>query len=424
MYNYTNFIVSIIVLYFIFRTHGVVQILPGIWLFPLIIIALFSVNKGLSVKKKYLKFLIKESKWIILSVFILTAYKFFDYGNFKLTNTFSYLITSLPFYVIGFYYGIKFNKDFIKKITIGYFVFTFFFLIPKIVLVFSTGFNSTLFNLSFVADPTNKDFLLFLPFVSFITVYGSIQLLQSKSLLIKILAYIILLTNILAMFLSGKAGPIVILLIAITFYFFKNRSNFIQKYINIIVSTLFIFVLLFGISKGLFGELGSLKSKSTAVISFIENGFLINDDVLNRISSDRWSLDIHSIKQFFAKPIFGHGAYLESMKGMLGASANITTVAGGHSFIFDTMAFYGLFGLPLIFILVKFNRDAVKYYYLVKKNNEEHKISLIYASLLVGVLIANVLNSGFLFSSFDNFLFLLAGFYLGKYYYISKIKYE
>ena len=63
-------------------------------------------------------------------------------------------------------------------------------------------------------------------------------------------------------------------------------------------------------------------------------------------------------------------------------------------------------------------------YSKIQKNNSlDNKESLIFSSLLGSLIIINILNTGFLFSYFDNFIFLLSGYYLGKYYRsISELK--
>lgn len=417
-----NITIFIVVLYFILRTYGVVQLTSGLWALPLIVLSAQSLHLVLSQNFKITKYLLVESKWIIFSIFILLIYILYDYGNFKLDTTFSYLLTSIPFYIIGFYNGIKVDETFIKKITIFYLIFLGIYLLPKTITVLTSGsFNSSFFTSLFVSKE-DTDFIFFLPFVAFITIFGYKLMRNSKLRLLKISATIILFFNILALFLSSKAAPIVMLLFSIIIYFFKGSKKIQKKYNYLFLSVLLIFLFILGVSTGLFGELGSLKSKSTAFIDLIINGFIISDEALNNISSDRWFTSLYSIEQFFKKPFFGNGAYLESVGGMLGNVEDFTTAAGGHSFVLDTMAYYGVFGLPIILILFKFSKDGFRYYKSVKNIKIENNQVLLFSSLMTSVFILNILNTGFLFSYFDNFLFLLSGFYLGKLYRTTRIK--
>jgi hypothetical protein len=352
----------------------------------------------------------------------LLIYKFYEYGNFKLDTTFTYLLGSIPFYILGFSNGLKANDAFIKKIIVSYLWVLFIYLLPKIFLVLSSGyFSSDFFISSFVNGGFETSIIFFLPFIAFVTVYGFKLMYDSKLGYVKIMALIILFFNILALFLSSKAGPISMLLFSFVIYYFKRNNKIVKKYGYLLVVSTIIFLFVFGLSSGLFGDLGTLKSKSTAFVNFIESGFILNNEVLDNLTSQRWTADTYSLFQFFNKPLFGNGAYLESVSGMLGESSNFTTASGGHSFVFDTMAYYGVFGLPIIFILFKFSKDGFRYYEIIKNYRFENSKVLLYSSLMSSVFILNILNTGFLFSTFDNFLFLLSGFYLGKLYFKTKL---
>ena len=175
-----NFIAFVLIVYFILRTYGIVQVLPSLWLFPLIIISFFSF-KLIIKNKKSLSFLINESKWIILSFFIISIYLIFQYGNFKLNVTFFYLISSIPFYIIGFYSGIDFKNNLIYIVSSVYFIFISLYLFPKILFVLSqNSFDSRLFISLFVDNKDDNDIIFFLPFVAFITIYSGYLLLKSK----------------------------------------------------------------------------------------------------------------------------------------------------------------------------------------------------------------------------------------------------
>jgi hypothetical protein len=417
-----NAAIFFIVLYFILRTYGIAELVPTLWVIPLLFISIMSMYVLLCQKQKVNYFLLTESRWIIISLIVLLIYKFYEYGNFKLDTTFTYLLGSIPFYILGFSNGLKANDAFIKKIIVSYLWVLFIYLLPKIFLVLSSGyFSSDFFISSFVNGGFETSIIFFLPFIAFVTVYGFKLMYDSKLGYVKIMALIILFFNILALFLSSKAGPISMLLFSFVIYYFKRNNKIVKKYGYLLVVSTIIFLFVFGLSSGLFGDLGTLKSKSTAFVNFIESGFILNNEVLDNLTSQRWTADTYSLFQFFNKPLFGNGAYLESVSGMLGESSNFTTASGGHSFVFDTMAYYGVFGLPIIFILFKFSKDGFRYYEIIKNYRFENSKVLLYSSLMSSVFILNILNTGFLFSTFDNFLFLLSGFYLGKLYFKTKL---
>lgn len=411
-----NFITLVLILYFILRTHGIVQIFPAVWIFPLLILTIYSVTLLIKNKKTHY-FLFLKSKWILISFFILLIYFINQFGNFKLNSTLLYLISSIPFYIIGFYSGLVPKNNLVYRVSIYYVLFLFIYLLPKSLFVLSQNtFNSELFISLFVDNIEDNDVIFFLPFLSFITIYGGYILIISRFQFKVIITTVIITFNLLALFLAGKAGAFAVIFFTLIIYYYKGNTSVILKYRNSVVTVSLVVLFLIGVNSGLFGELGTLKSKSEGVVMLIESGLIINDDILNIITSDRWTAGLHSINQFLNKPIFGNGAYLELVPLGTGASKFLTTVAGGHSFFLDTLAYYGIFGLPIIMILLSFFNISNQYSKLLKSNFYDNKEALIFSSLMGSIIIINILNTGFLFSYFDNFLFLLSGYYLGKYY--------
>ncbi|MBA7555114.1 hypothetical protein ES705_47767 [subsurface metagenome] len=102
----------IVLLYFILRTEGIAIHVPSVWVIPLSLILFYAFFTMSKLKKPDIKFLFIESRWIILSLLILLVFVFFKHGNFRLRAFFIYLFISIPFYMIGFYWGVK-NKDFL-----------------------------------------------------------------------------------------------------------------------------------------------------------------------------------------------------------------------------------------------------------------------------------------------------------------------
>ena len=106
-----SFIILIICIYFVVRTYGIAEVIPGYWVIPLLIITIYSFYSLQKQNLNVVFFLVKESRWILLSLVILSIYIGFDYGNFKLTTTFIYLLVSVPFYILGFLNGVKSNES-------------------------------------------------------------------------------------------------------------------------------------------------------------------------------------------------------------------------------------------------------------------------------------------------------------------------
>lgn len=423
----SNSVITILILlYFIIRTHGVAGYLPSVWAIPLLLIFAFSILVLPKLPNKSLSQLVKESRWIILSLIVLIVCMYFKYGNFKLYETFNYLFFSIPFYIIGYYWGI-FSKDKFFKITvIGYFIFISIFLFTKLIQVENFGDigKETIGRLFYTpGDELNlNNFIFFWPFTAFVFIVA-ISLLRKLNLNSKKRIFLYLLCSIclVSFLLSGAAAPLVLIISTILIYYFiKSKSKGRLKLVLTIPGIiLFSYFLIYLLGSGMFGKFGTSTSKAEGILLLIDSGYIFDDIILNEITSDRWTAGIYSFNQFKASPLTGQGAYLEEIKGSLGNINNYTTAAGGHSFVLDTLAFYGIWGIALIMILIKFSIDALKYYRITE--TEEKNTALIFASAIIALIISNILNSSFLFSSFDQFVFLCSGFNLGKYY---KSKYK
>ena len=50
----------------------------------------------------------------------------------------------------------------------------------------------------------------------------------------------------------------------------------------------------------------------------------------------------------------------------------------------------------------------------------KYRLNVVIYSVFVAVFISNILNHWLLFSAFDNFIFLLAGFMIGQFYYCRR----
>lgn len=415
--NRTSYFTAfVLVVYFILRTYGIVQYLPSFWFVPLLTISFIAIRLVIR-KRDGLLFLMGRSKWIILSLLIVATYGLCGYGNFKLYVTFAYLVSSIPFYIVGFYSGMNRNNNLVYSVTAVYYSFISLFLLPKTLFVlFQNSFDSGLFVSLFVNNKDDHDIIFFLPFVAFISIYGGFVLLKSSKKYKRLLALIFGIFNMLALFMAAKAGAFAVILSAVIIYYYKNQKSVFLKLRNTVISVSLVLLFFIVVNSGLLGELGTLKKKSEGVVMLLENGVTLNTEVLNILTSDRWTAGLHSLGQFVRKPIFGNGAYLDDVLLGKGGSKTLHTAAGGHSFILDTLAYYGVFGIPLIVVLISFIKTSNSYAKVLVADTVDKKEALVFASLMASMVVVNLLNTGFLFSYFDNYLFLLAGFYLGKYY--------
>jgi len=417
----SNSVITILILlYFIIRTHGVAGYLPSVWAIPLLLIFAFSILVLPKLPNKSLSQLVKESRWIILSLIVLIVCMFLQYGNFKLYSTFNYLVFSIPFYIIGYFWGIFGRDKYFKISVIGYFIFISLFLFSKLLQVdnFGTIGKETIGRLFYTpgGEANYNEIIFFWPYVAFVLI-TAISLLSRKYLIPKNRTFLYVLSSIclISILFSGVAAPIVLIVIAMLVYYFnKSKSKGrIRLLLAIPGILLFSYLIIYLLGSGLVGNFGTATSKAEGFLLFFESGYIFDDFILNEITSGRWTAGMYSINQFLAAPLTGHGAFLEDIKGAMTNIDNFNTAAGGHSFVLDSLAFYGIWGISLIMILIKFSTDAIKYYKIA--GPDEKKMALIFASAIISLFISNIMNSTFLFSSFDQFVFLCCGFLLGKY---------
>ena len=160
-------------------------------------------------------------------------------------------------------------------------------------------------------------------------------------------------------------------------------------------------------------SIGAIRAKASGILILIDSGFTLDESTLNIITSDRWTAILYSLIQFLRKPLFGHGIYLEDINGMLGNVNKYTTASGGHNFFIDLSAYMGVCCVPLILLYTKFIKLASE---ATRKslNSNSYKLNIAIFSVLISVFVSNILNSWLLFSSFDNFIFMLAGYVIGQ----------
>lgn len=403
--------------YFVVRTHGIAAYLPGIWVIPLFIIAIVSTYLTSGLSKTAFLYFRKLSNWIWISGLVLFVAVFLEHGNFRLYEAFRYLLFSIPFYLIGYYWGLKGYDNQFKRVIWFTYCFWGIYLFTKIIQIqdFGSISDETLGRLFYSgATESLNDLIFFWPFMAFASLISLGFFLSSSTLKRKIL-WTFFGIYILAFLLSGFAATIFLVGVALLIYYFLSQGSRARVRLIVAIPLMFFvgFMAIYLLGSGDFGFYGDISNKAAALLTAINNGIFYDDFILDQITSNRWTAYRYSINQFFSKPIWGHGAYLESTGDALGNLDLYTTASGGHSFILDTLAYFGILGLPIVFILVKFftiSLSSVKFSpsYMSKRQAQ------IVAGAFGAMLLSNLLNSSFLFSSFDNYVFFVGGFVAGK----------
>lgn len=413
----------VIFIYLVIRTHGIAAYVPGVWVIPLVIMSAYVLYELSKLSINSLLFIFIQSKWIILSIFILLVSIIFQHGNFRLYVLFNNLLISSVFFIIAYIWGVKDYKSEFRRVICLYYYFLFFFLFTKLVQVdFGASYTKETLGRLFYTGNTDivlNDLILYYPFFSFVTIIGFYYLTKDATSIKKSIVSILAASNLIVFIISGFAAPLFLVVVTLLIYYVLStgRKGFYRLLLSMPIVIISVFLFIYVIGSGKFINSGALTAKAGSLLRLFESGLIFDDFILDQITSDRWTAAKYSVIQFLEKPFFGHGIYLESTAGMLGNINAYNTAAGGHSFVIDTFAYQGLPGIVLIMILVTFIKFPLKLNKYLKKESKEFKLI---ASLMASFLLLNILNNVFLFSSFDNMVFLISGYMVGQLY---RIKY-
>ena len=354
-YNKDAILSFLILVYFIVRTHGIAGFLQSIWTIPLFFIIMGSF---LEIKQAYISIILRNAKWIIISLIILGVSIIFKHGNWKLYYTFTILTISIPFFIIGFRWGYNNLEKYLNYILKTYFIFISLFLLIKLFQVnsFNVIDKDLLGSLFYSQSGTLNNLVFFWPFTIIISAIAFINILSTaRSAYLRSLYIFLFSIVVFSSLISGFAAPVFMLVITFVVYFFlkfQNKKKLIIILITPIILLFFLFIILLLGSESM-GNFGDTTSKSEGIFLFFKYKHTDTNHVLDQITSNRWTGIQYSLEQFFKKPFFGYGAYYERVN-IFGNINKYTTVSGEHSFVFDTLAFYGVFGIPIIYMLLNF----------------------------------------------------------------------
>ena len=404
------------VCYFFLRSELINNYVPSIWSIFLLFITLLSMHIISCMTSSQIYFLVRKSIWISVSLFILLGYKFLNYGNFRLDNMIIYLSISFPFLIIGYSYALK-QKN-LDKIVLPLIILLFFSYFPSIIsYLFSGEYSRESLNLVIFKGIENAGLIHFWPFLALLILISWGVFITSRTrFLVRNSLFLSWAFLLIFIFLSGYMSGVFFLVTSIISIYLFNL-NVTKFFKTSLIFILFLFLMNYLL---LTYSSGPTLAKISAFNMFIQSGLLLNEEIINIITSDRLFTALHSINQFLEKPLLGHGIYLESVSGMLGNVHDFDTAAGGHNFFIDLTAFMGVFSIPLIFIYVNLIRVSRKVAKLTVGYNL-YTLNLMIYSIFVSVFISNILNHWLLFSAIDNFIFLLAGYVYGQLYLKQKI---
>lgn len=418
MFKISNLIHFVLLIYFFLRLEYVNNLISSVWVIFLALITVLSIIAFNSFNHSQKKTILKECVLILIPISILGIYKYFDFGNFRLDFMIQYFVTSIPFFIIGFFYSFKKRKfeSFILNFLIIYFIAY----LPVLINYLSSGdFSRDNIEQVIFLGNENSGLIHMWPFLASLLILaigvynGKIHVGLKKILII--FSFIFLSIFILLSGYMSGTFFIIIALFSIVLFRSKIKSKF-KIILSSAISISLIYIFLFLLSAYSFG---ATQFKSIAFIQFIQSGLIYDIDILNELTSNRWSGFQYSLLQFTKKPLFGHGIFLEDVGFMLGDVGLYTSASSGHSFFIDLLAYMGIFSIPIILLYIRY----IKISFNCVRIQPSKKNQVVFA-IFIAIFISNIANSILLFSAFDNFIFLIAGFSSGTLLKYKLIKHE
>ncbi len=372
-------------------------------------IALFITMVGFLACKNWKKIVIDRYFFLIfLALFFVGVHALAGHGD-RIHRTFYYFIRSIPFFVLGA--AVTRNRPFRNTILVGILVG---YTLVACLDIYSVLTNSEVQGLireQIAALTTGAQgeeevllgvnnliyhfpTLVFVMFLSF-----SLYDLKSNSFKVFVLGcQSILLLTVLA---STWTAAVILLTagLVILVCLESSKRGRILPVVGLAVFLITVFVFYSGltsVSEG--GDMGKMTQRIALIMQNIADpGGMA--EIADEISGTRLSLMELSVNEFLKAPLFGVGDFYFHER------------LGGHSFVADTFARYGLIGgVPLVVMLISWTWKAFKNY-LRDPKGRMHTSQLTFFSVF---LLGNVLNPYLFMATLDLVVFFAAGLTCGE----------
>ncbi len=364
-----------------------------------------------NIGKFKIRYVIKNSPWIILSIVALVFFLAIGYGNKGGIETQNMVLLSiLPAYFLGFYLGIHRNLKYLKILFAALYLVVTFYSLEVILLQSSLGniYTQDSFFLS------KQSTILYWPFVFYISNISLILLLSHfKKLIFRVMLIVsnvvVFLAVLYSDFLATKILYVIFLGIILTIATYRYSVKRIILFGAL--SLVAIIFISFEYISTLAGYMEDVYQSFVVISSFDTSKF-------DLITSGRYHVLNYSIDSFLDSPLWGKGGYWN-----YGNSSNV--VASQHSSILDFFAFYGLFAIPILMMYVSFLRRAFSNKSKLNTLFSED-LSLFFKVVFgsqLAIFMVSLLNPYLLtYPPLDAITFLLGGWVLGLKYAHSKRK--
>ena len=362
------------------------------------------------ISKPNTRLLIKSSKWILLSIAMLTVYYLLGYGdNQKTLQLLLAFILPLGVFIIAFYTGLNNRQELMRVFLKFLFVAAIFSLIPFVGRGLMGGEISK--KLAHEVYSTDTSLIIFWPFL-FLTMtfaFSFINFNDGRSKKFFLILFVIL---ILSIFVSAFTAALVLMVLTFIGYYYiiASRKNFFKMAISGFVALTTILIGFNLIGKGYFGDLGGSAGKINAFLMFFQTtNTFSQQDLLKTATSGRSEIYEISIRSFLNSPVFGLGFSWEI----------INPISSQHSSILDNFAYFGVFSITILMIYLKFIFNSFKLCKLSKQKVELQKNGVIFG-LLLAFLILNFFNPYFNYQMINSIIFFIGGWVSGNLEYKEK----
>lgn len=345
--------------------------------------------------------------WLYISVFVLGLYWLAGHGDEKGFESLKIFIYAIPFFLMGLRIGISDAKVCFQVFVGLILIILAGFALKDILIIGKSAFLGLDRSLLayYISKGDEAAFIMHYPTLSAATLL-SCGLYEIKSNFVKVLVIgcqSILVYNIIVSTWTGATLLIIFGISGILLFIQKEIRLNLTRAVFITFMAIVALVVVFNLVGMATHGRGKVQAKRISnIIEGVLNPHEIMD-VLDDNSGGRISLAKGSISSFVGSPIIG-----------VGPRYHVTgSTGGGHSFVFDTFAYYGLLGGVPIMTMILMWINAGIYNCLHRRNSWSNIAATV---VMISTFIGCFYNPYLLHSRLDYLFFFAGGFICGQRY--------
>jgi hypothetical protein len=349
--------------------------------------------------------------YLLFPLVILFFYYIAGHGDLKHVLTLKFYVYSIPFYLMGFRLALiradKARHLTIYVILVGMGTFVIIELLKIGPAIFS-GVTRHILAQRLTVDGDAHVFILYFPGLAMYAIL-SVSLYDMKNIKLKTSSIIFQFLFLIACLISAFTAPVIMyiggFLVLLQLYLLASgKSIRTVSWLLALMISIALFVQCYMSSPKEVQEVPHIRRVGMIVDLF--TGQEADFQYLDEMTNGRIGLALRSLQVFLENPIVGIGAFYKSE-------------IGSHSFILDTLAYYGVFGAVPLFML--FGHWISSGIYNIR-NSEFNWSMLGTTAACLSIVIFSALNPYLFHSRMDHFIFLAAGMICGDNYMLKRWK--